>query len=204
MIKRSLLLLLGVMSIVIISVLSVTQLNDCFSQNVRARVQNGANAYLVQLSRDVAKQQVSAVDKAILHIGALSGVLLSAVPYPEASRVLYHYIYGKGEDLQLSSNYFENSTYLQGVLQGLGDGQHGPLTLHQGDDWRLSLALNPYFLNLENKKVRIFHPHITFASAEDESVFTLVPIGKLQLKVYDNIVSALNPTSFYVFAEWPL
>jgi|GEM_PF-1307113 len=200
--KRTLLVLLSVAIVLILFTYSITQLEDQLSAAMRSSTQKGINNYIAKLSENTANNSLTIVDKSIIHAGALLGISISYFSYPEASELLFHYIYGKGERLELSPSYFKKSKYLHGVIKLLGNGQHGPLSLKQKEDWRLSLTFNPYFLIVSSQTVRIYHPKIEFAPSNNKNVFTVVPIGKLKLKVYDNIVSALKPTPLYAYAEW--
>lgn len=118
--------------------------------------------------------------------------------------LLWHYVYGDGSDLELPSAYFQKSSYLTRKISEYGEGEYGPIALKQSDDWRMSLALNPYYLSIADKSVKVFHPFIRFASPQGERVWTSVPIGKLAIRVYDNLVSVMDPTPFYVYSEWSL
>jgi len=55
----------------------------------------------------------------------------------------------------------------------------------------MSLALNPYFLKVTADRVRVYHPQISFAPTNGPKVFTIVPVGRMKIKVFDNLVSAL-------------
>ena len=191
-------------TVVVASVLaySITQLDDKLSTNLRASLQYHLNDYIAGTSNRVANNASTRTDAAIMHLSALTGIAVTRYAYPEASTLLFHYIYGKGDDLELSSTYFQNSLFLKEKIQNIGSGNHGPLTIKQHEDWRLSLALNPFYLMISDEKVRLFHPKISFAAAREQSIYTIVPLGKLRIKVYDNIVSILHPTPFYVFSEW--
>ena len=176
---------------------------DSLSQWVRGKTETFVNTYVENLTDKAIQHQLSAWDKAVLNIGAVTGIAVSSFSYPEASSLLYHYIYGDGSDLQLDASYFQGSHYLAQQVKALGLGQHGPIALKQYQDWRLSLALNPYYIDITDSTIKIYHPEIIFAPLEsDKKVMTVVPIGKMRLKIYDNLVSALNPKPFYVYAEW--
>jgi hypothetical protein len=176
---------------------------DPISSTFRKLLESNINTYVEHLTDKVAKQQLSLFDKSILHIGAITGITLSKWQYPEASTLLYHYLYGDGSNLELDADYFKRSTYLTKIIKQLDQGEHGPLPLKQHQDWRLSLAFNPYYLNITADRVRLFHPEINFAPISGgEKVMTIVPIGKMKLKIYDNLISAMNPKPFYVYSEW--
>ncbi|QQZ30870.1 hypothetical protein HMY34_04750 [Thiothrix subterranea] len=142
------------------------------------------------------------MDKTILHSGILTGIAVSWFRYPEASALLFHYVYGDGSDLSLSADYFRESGYLKEKIAALGIGQHGAIGLRQQDDWRLALTLNPYYLDVTEQQVVLFHPHIAFAPLDSQRVPTIVPIGKLKIRVFDNLVSALEPKPFRAYAVW--
>ena len=160
------------------------------------------NNYIERLTDKAADRSLNFFDKTVLHTGLLSGIFICKFVYPEASKLLYHSVYGDGSDLELSAEYFRGSKYLKSKIRELGVGRHGPIPLKQYKDWRLSLVFNPYYLEIESNKVRIFHPRIEFAPVRGQKVATIIRIGKLKLRVYDNLVSALNPTPFYAYSEW--
>jgi hypothetical protein len=189
-------------AIAIAFAISVTMLDDPVSAALRER----AEAFLAALSERLYERhredRLTRFEVCLLHAATLAGVAGTRLAYPEASALLYHYVYGDGSPLELPSSYFRNSTYLKAKVRELGPGRHGPIGFEQSADWRLSLALNPYYLTLEGKRVRISHPRIEFASAKARPTRTVVPIGKLRIRVHDNLVSALRPTPFEAYAEW--
>ena len=188
--------------LVFIFTLSITALNDGLSKQLRSYSEDKINNYIENLSSKTALRTLSTIDRTVLHFSALASISVSYIPYPEASKLLFHYIYGDGSELRLSHEYFATSPYLASIIAKHGSGHHGPLALSQQQDWRLSLVFNPYYLDVTENNVRLYHPHIQFAQTEDSSVYTYVPIGLMKIKMYDNLVSALNPTPFYVYAEW--
>ena len=201
-IKLVTLAFLAILFVFIIFGISITSLDDPISKKLRKNTEYVLNDYLHRLADRSAKGELNFLDKTILHSGLLTGIIISKFIYPEAADLLYHYVYGDGSDLELLSDYFKKSKYLRSKIQKLGLGTHGPIGLKQYQDYRLSLAFNPYYLNINVKKVRIYHPKIEFAPVRGEKVSTKVPLGKLTIRVYDNLVSYMNPTPFYVFSEW--
>jgi len=184
--------------------ISIITLDDPLSNSLRAKTEDSINLYVEDLTDKAFNGNLSFFDKTVLHLSVLSGVAYTRFTFPEASALLYHYVYGDGSDLALDAAYFQKSDYLKRTITTLGLGEHGPIALKQSQDWRLSLALNPYYLNVTKNSVKIFHPKITFAPLnEKDKTFTIVPIGKMKLKIYDNLISAMNPNSFYVYSEWP-
>lgn len=183
--------------------ISITVFDDPLSQKMRKFTENRINQNIESLFDKASQGTLSTLDRALLHTGLLMGLTISWLKYPEASMLLYHAVYGDGSTLELPSSYFKRSPYIQETINNLGEGQHGPISLKQNRDWRLSLALNPYYLTITSETIRIYHPSIIFASAKNSpKVVTIVPIGKLKLKVYDNLVSVINSKPFYVYSEW--
>lgn len=201
-IKLVVLAFLAILFVFIILGISITLFNDPISKELRKNTEYVLNGYLHRLADRGAKRELNFLDKSILHSGLLTGIIISKFIYPEAADLLYHYVYGDGSDLELSSDYFKKSKYLTSKIQKLGTGTHGPIGLKQYQDYRLSLAFNPYYLEIDTKKVRIYHPKIEFAPVRGKKVPTRVPLGKLTIRVYDNLVSSMNPTPFYAFSEW--
>lgn len=196
---------LGIIILISIGALSVTQLNDDFSVRLRKATEAYLNQYIEECYQAAKEGSLGFVDSAVLHVAALGAIGVSRFSYPEASTLLYHAIYGDGSDLRLDAEYFAASPYLKQQIALLGEGEHGPLTLRQSQDWRLSLAFNPYYLRIHAGRVTLFHPSIHFEPIDSaKPVITMVPIGKLQLRVYDNLISALNPTPFYAYSSWDL
>ena len=182
--------------------LSVITLSDPISKKLRNSTENSFNKYVAFLLSKAEKDELNSLDKAILHTATKTSIVATKFVYPEASKVLEHYIYGDGSDLKLPASYFQNSNYLQGKINTLGNGKHSYIGLKQEEDWRLSLAFNPYFLDVSPEKVKIYHPQIKFASVTEEKEPTFVALGKMRLRVYDNLFSAMSPTPFYAYAEW--
>lgn len=201
--KTAIVLILLVLLFAPIFSFSITALDDPLSKSFRAKTEASINSYVEGLTDKAFDGSLSFFDKTVLHFSVLSGVVYTRFTFPEASALLYHYVYGDGSDLMLDSAYFQKSDYLNRTITTLGLGEHGPIALEQSQDWRLSLALNPYYLSVTKNNVKLFHPKITFAPLhEKDKTFTIVPIGKMKLKIYDNLISAMNPDSFYVYSEW--
>ncbi|HEA26640.1 MAG TPA: hypothetical protein ENH92_05900 [Ectothiorhodospiraceae bacterium] len=182
--------------------ISVTSLDDPVSVKLRAGTERYLNGYVEYLTKEAKDGTLGSFDMAILHTCILTGIATTRFIYPEGSILLYHYIYGDGSDLELPSSYFRESGYLRKKIEELGPGDHGPIVLRQHEDWRLSLALNPYYLSISDRRIRIYHPRIEFATLDSTKVRTVIPLGKMKLQVYDNLVSAINPTPFFVYSEW--
>jgi hypothetical protein len=192
-------------TLVSLSAISITMLDDPVSRSMRETTESYINHNIEKLVEKSSKNELGWVDKCVLHAGVITGIVASRLSYPEASRLLSHYVYGDGANLELSSSYFKQSQYLMRIINKLGQGQHGPISLQQKEDWRLALTLNPYYLDISDKEVRLYHPNLRFYPVGGVAqVFTIVPIGKLRLKVYDSLVSALDPIPFYVYSKWEI
>ena len=183
-------------------VMSLVHLNDPVSRKIRTSFELAVNGFIENLAHRASSGTLTSIDKIVLRTSIYLGISISKIRYPEAAALLQHYIHGKGTDLRLDSGYFESSGYLQQVILKKGLGSHGPIALRQSEDWRLSLALNPYYLEVSDQIIRIYHPKIKFADVDGELVYTVIPLGRIRLKVYDNLVSALDVSPFYVYAEW--
>lgn len=182
--------------------MSVVFLDDPISRGLRARVEAFSNAQNERLYLRARNGALTGFDRMTLHGATLAGVAMGWVAYPEASAILFHYVYGDGSELELSSSYFRRSPYLSARIAELGPGRHGPIGFEQSRDWRLSLAFNPYYLDVDGECVRLWHPRIAFAAVSGEPTRTAVPIGKLRIQVYDNLISALDPTPFAAYSRW--
>jgi len=177
--------------------------NDPISRKLRSSFEHTVNGYIKNLAHRASSKTLTSIDRFVVRTSIFVGITMSRINYPEAAELLQHYVHGNGKDLRLASDYFESSAYLNQVISLKGLGNHGPIALRQDQDWRLSLALNPYYLEVSEQKIRIYHPKIKFADVDGELVYTVVPLGRIRLKVYDNLVSALDVSPFYVYAEWP-
>ena len=186
----------------IITAAGVLFSDDPISTPLRAHIQARINSEIDALYLKVRDGQESSADRVLLRGTVASGIAVGWFSYPEASAILFHYVYGDGSELRLSADYFRRSGYLQEQVRKLGPGEHGPVGFEQARDWRLSLALNPFYLKVESDRILLFHPKIDFVASSGPPTRTIVPIGKLRIRFYDNLVNALDPTPFPVFAEW--
>lgn len=195
-------LLLLAAFLVIVAGAAVLYSPDPVSEWARPGIEAGINRYLEGARERAAANALTVADRLVLHSAILGGAALSWFAYPEGARVLVHAVYGGGSDLELDPSYFADSEYLRDQVRRLGTGTHGPLYVNQSDDWRLSLAFNPYYLDVTECRVRLYHPRMVFADPAAKPVHTVVPVGKLELRVWDNLVGALHPTPFAASSEW--
>jgi hypothetical protein len=132
----------------------------------------------------------------------VGGIVLGQIISPEGAAILRHAVYGGGSELQLDPSYFKRSTFLSMEIARRGPGNHGPIWFQQSEDMRLSLAFNPIYLTISDRHIRVGHPRIQFPAPGASPVFTVIPIGKLRIRMFDNLVGALQSKPFAAYAEW--
>lgn len=175
---------------------------DPLSHRARLGIERGLDRHLDAMRRRAARSELTRLDRAELHVGIIAGIGLGYILWPEAAAILRHAVYGDGTPLVLDPSYFRQSPFVQRQVARLGLGDHGPIRFPQREDWRLSLALMPIYLHISKDTVRIGHPYVMFAAADSVPVWTRVPIGRLRLKIYDNLVGALQRRPFETYAAW--
>jgi hypothetical protein len=130
------------------------------------------------------------------------GILIGQFISPEVAAILHHAVYGNGGDLRLDPSYFKRSNLLAMEIERRGPGNHGPICFQQSEDKCLSLAFNPMFITISDRNVCVGHPHFKFASPDAPPTLTVIPIGKLCLRILNNLVGALQTKPFEAYAEW--
>ena len=125
----------------------------------------------------------------------LGMIVVGSFIYPEASQILNHYCFGDGEQLVLDSEYIKNSPVVIRELKKMKVGQKKKVVLKQNEDWRLSYALNPFYIEKKKDKV-IITQYIKFDST-NESYTWFGPF-----KIFDNIVHVFDCTPFDVYCEF--
>lgn len=175
---------------------------DPLSARARLGIEQGLDGHLDAMRRRAARSELTRFDRAELHADIVAGIGLGYVLWPEAAAILRHAVYGDGSALVLDPRYFRQSPFVQRQVRTLGPGRHGPIWFPQREDWRTSLALMPIYLHVTQDSVRIGHPHVVFAAADSVPIHTRIPIGRLRLKVYDNLVGALQRHPFETHATW--
>jgi hypothetical protein len=124
-------------------------------------------------------------------------IVVGSFLYPEASQILNHYCFGNGEDLVLESDYIKNSPVVIKELKRMKIGQKKKVSFTQKQDWRLSYALNPFYIEKRKDKV-IITQYIKF----DETNKSYTQFGPIKLP--DNIVHTFKCTPFKVYHEFKL
>ena len=178
--------------------------DDPLSAALRPRIETAAGSLLASMRERAAAGKLNALDRAVLHAGVIGGIAIGQFVSPEGAAILRHAVYGDGSELRLDPSYFKRSKFLAMEIERLGPGNHGPIPFRQSQDMRLSLALNPIFIAVSGRSVRVGHPHIQFAAPDAPAVLTIVAAGKLRLRMFDNLVGALQPKPFAAYAEWQL
>jgi hypothetical protein len=129
--------------------------------------------------------------KKILVIGM---IVLGAIFFPEASKVLRHYCFGDGSQLEVSSEYIKTSPVVKKQLARMKVGEKRKnITLNQCEDWRLSYAINGFTLEKRKHKI-IITQWIKFKdNVKTDFFFFTLP---------DNIVHTFECTPFMFHSEW--
>ncbi|NBB21556.1 hypothetical protein GVN20_19480 [Runella sp. CRIBMP] len=179
--------------------LSLFVLNDPLSRLFRTNTESALNQYLKKMSVRAENRTLTRGDKIIIKTLTHCGIVAAYPIYPEAARIIYHLLHGKGTPYQIPSSYFEDSPYLQNEISKRGIGNFGPIGLRQHQDWRLSLAFNPYYLRITKDSVEVYHPNM--ACLTSHKIVTTVPLGRLNVRVHDNLLTPFQ-TPYYCFAKW--
>ncbi len=187
-----------------LAAVAVATSGDPLASALRPRAEAAINGYLAAMQKRAAAGKLSGLDRAALHLGIWGGIAVGTFVSPEGTLVLTHAVYGDGSELRLDPTYFKRSKFLAKEIKRLGPGEHGPISFPQDEDMRLSLVFDPVFISVKGRRVRVGHPRIRFAEPNAPPVLTVVPIGKLRLRVFDNLVGALQEKPFAAYAEWQL
>jgi hypothetical protein len=115
--------------------------------------------------------------------------------YPEASSILSHYCFGNGSTLVLNDEYLKTSPVIIYHLKEMKDGEIRKIGMHQWEDFRLSFALNPLFIEKKNGKI-IISQYIKF----DKTGKVVTMIGPIPTP--DNIVHVFNCKPYKVKCEF--
>jgi hypothetical protein len=178
--------------------------DDPLSAAIRPRAEATIDGLLASMQKRAAAGELTILDRIVLHSGVLAGIAIGQFISPEGAAILRHAVYGDGGELRLDPSYFKRSRFLAAEIERRGPGNHGPVRFRQSEDMRLSLALNPVFIAISGGSVRAGHPRIQFAAPDAPPVLTIIPIGKLRLRMFDNLVGALQRKPFAAYAEWRL
>jgi hypothetical protein len=118
-------------------------------------------------------------------------IFFGGIIYPEASKILKHYIFGDGEDMVIVSQYFFNSGIIQNALNNnLNNEIIGPVTLRINDDPRIAYAINGFYIK-NNEPMEIYQ-EIDFANRNDRNTYTLFNILNREIKIPDRLIRAFE------------
>ena len=135
--------------------------------------------------------------KFIISFLLLLGIIPAQTGIPiEGIQVLYHYMYGNGEDLILKSDYLPHSSVIKKELKRMKVGQTKRITFHQKEDWRLSYALNPFHLKKTKNGFEIYQ-YIKFDTTGKVYTYINTPLGKI--KIFDSWVHIKECKPFMVY-----
>jgi hypothetical protein len=86
--------------------------------------------------------------KKFILVFLILGIIVVGVKYipTEGVRILYHYMFGDGSDLELNSDYIPQSTVIVSRLKKMNVGETRKISFKQSEDWRLSYAINGFSL----------------------------------------------------------
>jgi len=112
---------------------------------------------------------------------------------PEGSDILYHYCFGNGDTLNISSGYIRNSPVVVKSMVSMKVGEDRKVEFRQAEDWRLSYALNPFHIKRE-KNGYLVYQYIEFDKSG--KIYTDLNLGFAKIRVYDNIVHVFNCKPF--------
>ena len=154
--------------------------------------------------------QSTTKDKIVLRTLYRSMILAGYTQFPEASKVLNQCMRGDGEDVKISSRYFEKSEYVQARLAEKPDGTYGPYFFKQSEDVRLSYTFNGFYLDVKTldsgeRHVKIYQ-NIDFSHGKpltNRGVNTRFYLGPLTFKMSDSLVFVASDCKpFTAYAEW--
>jgi hypothetical protein len=122
-------------------------------------------------------------------------IFFGAIFFPEASKILKHYCFGNGEKMILQSDYIKNSPVIQKKIKEMNVGEKRKVTLKQWEDWRLSYALNPFYIEKRKDKA-IITQYIQFDDTDRDYTW----FGPFRIK--DNIVHTFDCKAFQLYHEF--
>lgn len=119
----------------------------------RHKIETGLNARYREIEDHYESQRNAVGDKILMHATYRFGALGGQFVVPYASRILRRCINGSNRTLNLHSRYIRmNSPKVRetmSVLHHRKDGAYRYNGFRQREDWRLSMAFNPYKITTE-------------------------------------------------------
>ena len=117
----------------------------------------------------------------------------------EGGQVIWSYLHGCGRDLRLRPDYMKTSPVIRRSLARLEEGESQQFTFFQRDDYRLSVAVNPFHLRRKNGKVLLWQ-RIQFE--DNLATYTTLDYGVGNFRLPDGLIHVLHPQPFTVYAQW--
>ena len=117
-------------------------------------------------------------------------IFFGGIIYPEASKILKHYIFGDGGDIIIISKYFFNSKVIKDALNNNSNNEIGPVTLRINDDPRIAYAVNGFYIK-NNDPMEIYQ-EIDFAARNDMNTYTVFDIFYRKIKIPDRLIRAFE------------
>ena len=117
----------------------------------------------------------------------------------EAISIVYHYMFGNGEDLVLDSSYLPTSPVIKNELSTMSIGESRRVRFTQELDWRLSYAINGFTLTKTENGFNIIQ-YIKFDTTGE--VYTRINNPFFEFTIDDNIVHFIDCTPFTVKYEY--
>lgn len=127
--------------------------------------------------------------------------IVGRVVAPEASKVLWHYLHGGGDTLQLDHDYIRHSPVIAARLKSLRVGEGRRFTLRMNEERRIAYALNPFWMRREKNRAVIWQK-IRFK--DDRSTFTVLNYNLGSVRIPDALVHVLHPDDFIVYCSWSI
>lgn len=167
------------------------------------KIETGLNTRYREIEHRYETQSNTLGDKLFLHATYRFGALGGQVVVPYASRILRRCINGSSRTLHLHSRYIrKNSPKVRetmSVLQHKKDGTYRNNGFRQREDWRLSMAFNPYNVTTETIQGQ---RHVTLwydFTWPDPSVAydTVIPVGPMNIRLNDGLVRVISDCPTY-------
>jgi hypothetical protein len=179
---------------------------DPVSGLVRGVVGGGIESWVDGAVTRAEGGDVSSFDRFMAELAVRAGILSFKGRAPEAAEIVSHYCYGDGSELRLDSTYIRTSPIIRRALAEVPVGQSKFVSYSQEEDFRLSLALNPF--TLSHRKIgdadwyRVSQAIDFDKPGSGKKVKTLLKFGLLEFKVRDAFVGLLNCKPFVASSEW--
>lgn len=168
-----------------------------------AKIESGLNTRYDEIEKRYYKDENTVGDKLLLHATYRGGALGGTFVVPYASRILRRCINGNPRTLKLHSRYLKKkSPKLQSTIKKLEhkpDGTYSYYGFRQKEDWKLSMAFNPYNVTMEHKDDgRYATVWYDFAWPEPKNAYdTKIPVGPMMIRLNDGLVHVISDCPTY-------